>query len=85
MDKTAIAEACADAERAKYEEAARAALSGDYLDAKQLEQLTGTRQSTWRYWASIEKGPPSFKLGRRRVWRKSAVLQWIAEQEAGPP
>ena len=26
--------------------------------------------------------PASFKLGRRRVWRKSHVLAWIAAQQA---
>ena len=44
--------------------------------------MTGTRASTWRYWASIGNGPASFKLGRRRVWKKSDVLAWIAEQQA---
>ncbi|WP_172651136.1 helix-turn-helix transcriptional regulator [Rhodococcus opacus] len=53
----------------------------EFLNSTQCEQLTGTPESTWRYWASIGKGPASFKLGRRRVWRKSAILAWIAEQE----
>ena len=53
----------------------------EYLDSKQLERLTGTRASTWRYWASIGEGPPSFKLGRRRVWKRSAVMEWLAAQE----
>jgi prophage regulatory protein len=53
----------------------------EYLSAPELEQLTGTPASTWRYWAHIRSGPPSFKLGRRRVWKRSTVLAWIAEQE----
>ncbi|AII05169.1 helix-turn-helix transcriptional regulator [Rhodococcus opacus] len=53
----------------------------EFLNAAQCEQLTGTPESTWRYWASIGAGPASFKLGRRRVWRRSAILAWIAEQE----
>jgi predicted DNA-binding transcriptional regulator AlpA len=56
-------------------------MDNDFLTANQLEELTGTRASTWRYWASVGEGPASFKLGRRRVWRKATVLQWIAEQE----
>lgn len=56
-----------------------------YLDAKQLEQLTGTQASTWRYWASVGECPPSFppsfKIGKRRVWNRSAVMKWLAEQE----
>jgi prophage regulatory protein len=53
----------------------------EYLGSVDLEALTGTKASTWRYWASIGEGPASFKLGRRRVWKKSAVLAWLAEQE----
>jgi len=56
-------------------------MAGEILDSKELEQLTGTRASTWRYWASIGQGPPSFKLGRRRVWKRATVEEWLAEQE----
>lgn len=76
----AVADAIADAERQKFEADARAALP-DYLTAPQLEQMTGTPASTWRYWAHIGSGPASFKLGRRRVWKRATVLAWIAEQE----
>ena len=54
----------------------------EFVGSTDLEKLTGTKASTWRYWASIGTGPASFKLGRRRVWKKSAVLAWLAEQEA---
>ncbi|OSC32306.1 hypothetical protein B8W69_00475 [Mycobacterium vulneris] len=54
----------------------------EFVDALDLEEWTGTRASTWRYWASIGQGPASFKLGRRRVWKKSSVLAWLAEQES---
>jgi prophage regulatory protein len=53
----------------------------EYLDSKQLEKLTGTKASTWRFWASIGQGPVSFKLGRRRVWKRSTVEAWLAEQQ----
>ena len=53
----------------------------EFLDSLELEELTGTKASTWRYWASVGEGPASFKLGRRRVWKRSTVLAWIAEQE----
>lgn len=54
----------------------------EYLDSAQLEELTGTPASTWRYWAHIGSGPASFKLGRRRVWKRSTVLAWLEAQEA---
>ena len=53
----------------------------EYYSANQLEELTGTRASTYRYWAHIGEGPPSMKLGRRRVWKKSLFERWLAEQE----
>ncbi|KZM76159.1 helix-turn-helix transcriptional regulator [Nocardia terpenica] len=52
-----------------------------FLQAKALEALTGIPEATWRWWAHIGSGPESFKMGRRRVWRRSVVLAWIAEQE----
>ena len=59
------------------------AVESELVDSLELEGMTGTKASTWRYWASLKPphGPPSFKLGRRRVWRRSAVLAWLAEQE----
>jgi prophage regulatory protein len=63
--------------------AARTAIpASEYLGSLDLEQWTGTPASTWRYWAHIGQGPASFKLGRRRVWKRSAVLAWLESQEA---
>jgi len=53
----------------------------DYLDSAGLERMTGTPASTWRYWAMIGEGPASFKLGRRRVWKRATVLAWLESQE----
>lgn len=69
-------------------------MDSEYLDSLDLEELTGTKSSTWRYWAYVDAqrepddeplGPPSFKLGRRRVWKKADVEKWLAEQEAAGP
>ena len=35
----------------------------DFFGSTDLERRTGTKASTWRYWASIGAGPASFKLG----------------------
>ncbi|WP_081292868.1 helix-turn-helix transcriptional regulator [Mycobacterium colombiense] len=56
-------------------------MTDEYLTAPQLQEMTGTVQSTWRYWASIGQGPASFKLGRRRVWKRSVVEEWLKAQE----
>jgi len=53
----------------------------EFFSSTDLEKLTGIKASTWRYWASIGTGPASFLLGKRRVWPKSDVMVWIAEQQ----
>ncbi|MGA9676019.1 MAG: helix-turn-helix domain-containing protein [Mycobacterium sp.] len=57
-------------------------MENEYLTAENLEEITGTKASTWRYWASVGQGPRSLKLGRRRVWKKSVVEAWLAAQES---
>jgi prophage regulatory protein len=76
----AIAEAVAEAQRTELADAARAAIP-EYLGSLDLERLTGVPSSTWRYWHTIGEGPASFKIGRRRVWRRSTVLAWLESQE----
>ncbi|RJN32913.1 helix-turn-helix transcriptional regulator [Nesterenkonia natronophila] len=39
-----------------------------------------TTPSTMRYWQQIGKGPKSFKLGVRRLWKQSDLDAWINEQ-----
>lgn len=80
-DFSAIA-AVAEAQRNEHVNVARSAVAAsEYLDSLDLEELTGTKASTWRYWAHIGSGPPSFKLGRRRVWKRSTVMAWLESQE----
>lgn len=55
----------------------------EFYTASDLEQRTGTKASTWRYWAHIGQGPRSFLLGRRRVWSKLVVDKWLSEQQGG--
>ncbi|WP_435595179.1 helix-turn-helix transcriptional regulator [Tsukamurella tyrosinosolvens] len=57
-------------------------MEDEFWQAKDCHSATGIPEGTWRYYAHAGIGPASFKLGKRRVWRKSAVLAWIAEQEA---
>ena len=56
-------------------------MQSEYLNSTDLEELTGLPASTFRYWASIGTGPQSLKLGRRRVWKRTTILAWLAEQE----
>ena len=51
-----------------------------YYFAEDLESLTGIPASTWRYWATVNQGPRSILLGRRRVWPKADLDAWLIEQ-----
>lgn len=53
----------------------------EFYNSKQLHEWTGIPSSTWRYWVLTGHGPKSFRLGRRRVWRRSVVEAWLQEQE----
>jgi predicted DNA-binding transcriptional regulator AlpA len=53
----------------------------DFLTSAQVSQLTGLPQATLRYWRHANKGPASFSLGRRIVYRREEVMRWIAAQE----
>jgi prophage regulatory protein len=55
--------------------------SADFWDADELHYMTGIPASTWRWWARNGEGPPSFKLGKHRLWRRAVVQQWLAKQE----
>ena len=84
LDPDAVAEAIVEIRRTDLENAARAGIGERaYFTSKDLEELTGTKASTWRYWASKGVGPASLSLGRRRVWKRASALTWLAEQEQG--
>jgi hypothetical protein len=85
LNPSAVADAVAESRRAELEDKARAALGGgEYFTAAELEQFTGTKAATWRYWASVHEGPQNLLLGKRRVWPRAAVIRWLVEQELKP-
>ena len=46
-----------------------------YLSAKELSEATGIPESTWRHLET----PPSRKIGRRRVWARTDIEQFLAQ------
>lgn len=47
------------------------------LGTKEVAELIGTPEATLRYWTHQGKGPKSARIGRRRVYRKADVLEWL--------
>nr|WP_255525346.1 helix-turn-helix domain-containing protein [Mycolicibacterium sp. BK634] len=46
----------------------------------EVAEMTRTNPATLRYWRSVGGcGPRSFKLGRRVLYRRADVEQWIAD------
>lgn len=54
------------------------ALGSDFMTTEQVSELTGVHAGTLRYWRHANKGPASFKLGTRVMYRRTAVMAWIA-------
>ena len=84
MDPGVVAQMIAEQHRRDLENAARAVVGEGaiFVDAGDLERITGTKKSTWRYWAMNDEGPASLRLGKRRVWRLDVVLDWLVKQGA---
>ena len=48
------------------------------MTPEQVADLAGVATGTLKYWRSVDKGPASFKLGTRVLYRRTAVMAWIA-------
>lgn len=55
----------------------------DLLTTIEVADLTRAPISTVRYWRYLGSGPRSFRLGRRVVYLRRDVQEWIAKQRAG--
>ena len=53
----------------------------DLLLLEEVAALSRMSVSTLRWMRHKNAGPPAFRLGRRLVFRRSAVQQWISQQE----
>jgi len=52
----------------------------DLITSAEFAQLARTADSTIRYWRSHGYGPQGFRLGRKVLYRRVEVEQWIAER-----
>lgn len=51
------------------------------LTIEEAAEYLRTNVSTMRYWQAIDKGPKSFKLGVRRLYRQSQLDEFIRQAE----
>lgn len=58
----------------------------DYLlTTAEVAEMTRLPAGTLRYYRHQNSGPPSFRLGRKTVYRRELVEAWIAQHEAADP
>lgn len=58
----------------------------DIIDIGQVSELTHVPEATLRYWRYLgDRGPKSFRIGRRVMYRRSDVDAWVEEQYNAEP
>lgn len=55
----------------------------DLLDMEETSDRTRTPVATLRFWRHQGRGPKSFKIGRRVMYRASDVDAWLQAQYDG--
>ena len=53
-----------------------------WISRPELANELGVCVETLRRWADARKGPAFVRAGRKILYRRSAVLDWLEEQEA---
>lgn len=51
--------------------------AGEFLTTEELAALVKTTAATCRYWRHINYGPVGFRVGRRVLYRRDEVLDWL--------
>jgi excisionase family DNA binding protein len=54
----------------------------DLLTVEEIAAELRIPEGTFRTWRANDKGPKSFRIGRRVVYRRADVEAWLAAQEA---
>lgn len=55
-------------------------MSRTLLTTAEVSDMTGVPVETLRYWRHLGRGPISFKLGRKVVYERTDIQQWLTEQ-----
>jgi predicted DNA-binding transcriptional regulator AlpA len=60
-------------------------LLADWISREQLAGELGLTSDTLARWAARREGPPSTRIGRKSLYRRAAVQDWIRAQEQVHP
>lgn len=64
-----------------YENENQGGLLDDWLSRGELADELGLTADTLARWETRRIGPPCVRVGRRVIYRRGAVRQWLVEQE----
>jgi hypothetical protein len=56
----------------------------DYWTPPELARQLGRSEVTLELWRKLNKGPPITLMGRKQLYRKAAVKEWLRSQEKTP-
>lgn len=56
--------------------------AGELLTIAEVADSVRVPLATLRYWRYLGTGPRSFRVGRRVVYRRAEIENWLAAQEA---
>ena len=62
-----------------------AGLLDDFLTPIEVAVQLRKDVRTIHRWHRLRTGPPCVYLGRERLYRKQAILDWLLSSESGPP
>ena len=57
-------------------------LLGGWISRADLALQLGVSEDTLRRWDALRSGPPCIRAGRKIYCRRSAVIEWLEDQEA---
>ena len=60
-------------------------LLADWISREKLASELGLATDTLARWEARQLGPPCTRIGRKVLYRRSSVQDWISAQEQGRP
>jgi predicted DNA-binding transcriptional regulator AlpA len=55
--------------------------TGGFIEPEQLAAELGISPRTLARWDVSRTGPPKLKLGKRNLYRRASVIEWLESQE----
>jgi hypothetical protein len=68
----------------KQAQSVGAIVGEDFFSEQQLGVELNVTLRTLRRWQQLRIGPPRTRVGRRILYRKTAVIQWLVNREQQP-